>query len=81
MPVGPCFADLASNTAKLIIELDGGQHCEAAEYDHARARLIETLGDPVRCFCNKDALSNPDLVLERIGRSIPQARGQLEAPQ
>jgi len=25
MRVGPCFADLASHAAKLIIELDGGQ--------------------------------------------------------
>lgn len=80
-PVGPCFADLASHTAKLIIELDGGQHAEATEYDQARTHFIETQGYRVLCFWNNDMPSNPDGVLERIGQSLAQGRAQLEAPQ
>jgi very-short-patch-repair endonuclease len=35
LPVGPYFADFACRQAKLIVELDGGQHSES---DHDRRR-------------------------------------------
>ena len=49
VPLGPYFADFCSHRAKLIIELDGGQHAEAADYDAARTRARDDrdLASPV----------------------------------
>ena len=74
VPVGPYFADFASHSAKLIIELDGGQHARATEYDAARTRFIRAQGYRLIRFWNNDVLSNVDGVLERIVQFLPEAR-------
>jgi very-short-patch-repair endonuclease len=33
VPIGPYIADFASLRARLIIEIDGSQHADAADYD------------------------------------------------
>ena len=67
MPVGPYFVDLACFAEKLIIELDGGQHAEAAAgYDAVRTRSLEAQGYRVLRFWNHDVLSNTEGVLGRI---------------
>ena len=70
MPVGPYFVDFACFSEKLIIEIDGGQHAEAAAYDEARTRLLEGQGYRVLRFWNNDVLSNTEGVLERITQSL-----------
>jgi len=72
MPVGPYFADFACFAEKLIVELDGGQHAEAATYDDARTRFLEAQGYRVLRFWNNDALGNPDGVLARVAESLSQ---------
>ena len=37
-PIGPHVADFACRSAKLIVELDGGQHGNAVEADAARTQ-------------------------------------------
>jgi very-short-patch-repair endonuclease len=95
MPVGPYFADFACFAERLIVELDGGQHAEAADYDRSRTRFIEAQGYRVIRFWNNDVLANSDGVLERImkelsaspsrscaaGPSLSHGRGRLEACQ
>ena len=92
MPIGPYFVDCACFAEKLIIELDGGQHADATEYDEARSRIIEAQGYRVLRFWNNDILSNTNGVLERImqelstspsrscaaGPSLSLGRGELE---
>jgi very-short-patch-repair endonuclease len=70
VPLGPYFADFASHSAKLIVELDGGQHASAVDYDAERTRFIEAQGYRVLRFWNNDVLTNTDGVLERIARSL-----------
>ena len=65
-PIGPYFADFACLEAKLIVELDGGQHVEAAGYDENRTRFIEALGYRVHRFWNNEVLAQTDAVRERI---------------
>ena len=65
-PIGPYFADFACLEAKLIVELDGGQHAEAAEYDESRTRFMEAQGFRVLRFWNNEVLAKKDAVLERI---------------
>lgn len=66
MPVGPYFADFLSHKAKLIIELDGGQHASAAAYDARRAAFLESQGFHLLRFWNNDVLENLSSVVERI---------------
>jgi very-short-patch-repair endonuclease len=65
-PIGPYFADFACIEAKLIVELDGGQHVEAAGYDENRTRFIEAQGYRVLRFWNNEVLAQADAVRERI---------------
>ena len=51
--------------AKLIVELDGGQHAEdrAIEYDEKRTRFLQEHGFRVIRFWNNDVLSKTQAVL------------------
>ena len=70
VPLGPYFADFASHSAKLIIELDGSQHAVAADYDAERTRFLEAEGFRVlRCW-NNDVLDNTSGVLDRIADAL-----------
>ncbi len=60
---------VCSPTAKLIIELDSGQHLEQEEYDQERTKYLEEQGykvtpkgDDVR-FLNKEVLKDIDGVI------------------
>ena len=70
MPVGPYFADFACFGEKLIIELDGGQHADALDYDARRSAFLEQQGYRVIRFWNHDVLSNTRGVVERIALEL-----------
>jgi hypothetical protein len=70
MPIGPYFADFACFAERVVVELDGGQHADAARYDEARTRFIDAQGYRVLRFWNNDVLSNTDGVLERIAETL-----------
>ena len=71
VPIGRYIADFASHRAKLIIEVDGGQHGERIEQDAKRTRFLEGEGFRVIRFWNNDVLTNCDGVLERIAAALP----------
>jgi len=71
-PIGPYFADFACLEAKLIVELDGGQHVEAAGYDENRTRFIEAQGYRVLRFWNNEVLMQTDSVLEQILQALQE---------
>ena len=73
VPFGPYVADFCSHPARLIIEVDGGQHAEAGEYDRARTRFIERQGYRVLRFWNNDVTGNINGVLETIARALEVA--------
>ncbi|MEP7007211.1 MAG: DUF559 domain-containing protein [Sphingomonas bacterium] len=66
MPIAGYFGDFVCRRAKLIVELDGGQHADAEAYDAERTRSIEAAGYRVIRFWNNDLTSNMDGVLETI---------------
>ncbi len=68
---GPYHADLASHGAKLVIEVDGGQHGEAVDYDAARTAFLSGEGYRVLRFWNNEVLENLDGVLTAIAATLP----------
>jgi len=79
--IGPYIADFASHSAKLVIELDGGQHAVQIAEDQSRARRLEADGYNVLRFWNNDVLSNIDGVLEVIMRAIATTPTPDPSPQ
>ncbi|KPF89377.1 hypothetical protein IP86_27475, partial [Rhodopseudomonas sp. AAP120] len=69
--IGPYIVDFASRGARLVIELDGGQHDGQRDADAARTRQIEALGYRVLRFWNNDVLGNLDGVLAEIQSALP----------
>ena len=62
--------DFCCEAARLVIELDGGQHAVALEKDAVRTRELEAMGYLVLRFWNNDVLTNTDGVLESILDSL-----------
>ncbi|MGJ7571787.1 endonuclease domain-containing protein [Variovorax sp. RB2P76] len=71
-PIGPYFADFACLDEKLVVELDGGQHVEAADYDENRTRFMEAQGYRVLRFWNNEVLTQTDAVRERILQALQE---------
>lgn len=70
VPIGPFFADFFSFPMKLVIEVDGGQHGVAQDYDARRTAFLEAQGLHVIRFWNNDVLGNTEGVIEVISLSI-----------
>lgn len=66
VPILNYVVDFCSADARLIVELDGGQHGVRQEADAARTRKLEELGYLVIRFWNNDVFDNIDGVLETI---------------
>jgi very-short-patch-repair endonuclease len=77
-PIGPYVVDFVSDAAKLIIEVDGGQHFESGNIvrDARRDAYLAAQGYRVLRFNNLDVMKNKAGVLETIAAAI----GGSEAP-
>ncbi|MDQ0249248.1 very-short-patch-repair endonuclease [Sphingomonas kyeonggiensis] len=78
-PVGPYRVDFLCFAERLIIEVDGGQHAEAVEYDARRTRFIESEGYRVLRFWNNDVLENAEGVIAQISLSLWEREGARSA--
>lgn len=65
-PVGHYIVDFMCFEAKLIVELDGGQHAVNSVADDERTAWLEGQGFRVLRFWNNDVLDNIEGVVERI---------------
>ena len=56
--IGNYIVDFYCHAAKLVVELDGSQHCtpQEAEYDRKRTEYLESLGLKVVRFSNLDVM-------------------------
>ncbi|NIR02743.1 MAG: DUF559 domain-containing protein [Gemmatimonadales bacterium] len=79
-PVGPYILDFYCAQARLAIELDGGQHSEAAQQrrDARRTRVLEAQGVRVLRFWNNEVLAETEAVLETIWNALTQTLSQGE---
>jgi very-short-patch-repair endonuclease len=69
-PIGPFICDFVSRSAKLIIEVDGGQHAVQAKEDASRTAFLEARGYRVIRFWNHDVLANIDGVVTVIRQAL-----------
>lgn len=69
-PLGPYIADFVCFEARLIVEVDGGQHAEGSEAESSRTRWLKAQGFRVLRFWNNDVLDNPTGVAEAIERAV-----------
>ena len=76
-PLPPYVVDFVCIEAKLIVELDGGQHLERIPHDEKRTAFLKSKGYCVIRFWNDDALLKTEVVLEEILRilSTPHLQG------
>ena len=78
MPIGPYIADFVCLEARLILELDGGQHMEQKQYDMARTQWLQSQGFEVLRFWNHEVLEDWETVEEEIYRRLEARRALLE---
>jgi very-short-patch-repair endonuclease len=76
VPLGPFVADFACASARLVIELDGGQHAESVR-DARRDAWLAAEGWTVVRYWNSDVMTNLDGVLADILRRLQERRTAL----
>ena len=64
--IAPYIADFACVAARLVIEIDGGQHADAVAYDERRTAVLALHGWRVLRFWNADLTRNLDDVLRTL---------------
>ena len=69
-PLGSYVVDFVCYEAKLIVELDGGQHTDQKEADEERTRWLASRGFRVLRFWNNDLLTNIAGVMQVIEKSL-----------
>src|SRR5215472_6272052 len=77
VPIGGFIADFACHEARLIVEIDGGQHDPSTEEETGRTRFLEGEGYRVLRFWNNEVLDNPEgvrsAITEHLQRDHPHA--------
>ena len=68
VPIRHFIADFASHRAKLVIEVDGGQHNDVI--DATRTKVIEGEGYRIIRLWNHEVLGNPDGVWTIIDAAL-----------
>ncbi|MGB8397207.1 endonuclease domain-containing protein [Bradyrhizobium sp.] len=83
VPIESYIADFMRHAAKLVIELDGGQHFsdQSEPTDAARSAVIEAKGFRVLRFSNHDVMANREGVLEAIAAAVAERTPTLTLPR
>jgi very-short-patch-repair endonuclease len=70
--IGNYIADFYCHKAKMVVELDGSQHCEQEkiEYDHTRTAYLESLGLYVFRVSNLDVMRQFRNVCDAIDQIV-----------
>jgi very-short-patch-repair endonuclease len=78
-PEGPYFLDFVCRKAKLILEVDGGQHGgdDQGEHDRERDAFLEQKGFRVLRFWSNDVMHSIDGVMTTIRETLGAGPGAL----
>jgi very-short-patch-repair endonuclease len=83
VPIENFIADFVCHAARLVIELDGGQHFsdDGERADAARTAVIEGKGFRVLRFSNHDVMTHRNGVLETIVAALASSAPTLTLPR
>jgi very-short-patch-repair endonuclease len=70
VPIDGYIVDFLCPQAKLVVEVDGGQHSLQSGYDAQRTAALQRLGDRVVRYWNHEVLSCVDDVMNDIHRHL-----------
>jgi very-short-patch-repair endonuclease len=73
VPMGPYIVDFVCEQARLIVEVDGGQHVEQRRYDDQRTQWLRAQGYEVVRFWNDEVMRNIDAVGEALSRALTKS--------
>lgn len=73
VPLGPFIVDFACFAARLVVEVDGGQHLESCR-DSDRDRWLESQGFRVIRFWNHEVLQRTVEVLAEIDAKVSERK-------
>jgi len=75
VPIGRYIADFVSHEARLIVEIDGGQHDRSFPREAERTEFLQNEGYRILRFWNNEVLANLDgvqaTISEELGRITP----------
>ena len=80
VPIGGFIADFVCHAARLIVEIDGGQHDPSSEAEASRTRFLEAEGYRVLRFWNNEVLDNPEGVQTVIADALRHATPPQPSP-
>jgi len=69
-PLGRYIVDFVCLDKRTVIEVDGGQHVEQADYDSRRTAWLEQQGYRVLRFDNNVVLTETDAVVASIAEAL-----------
>ena len=72
VPFGGFIADFVCHEAKLIVEIDGGQHDPASKREARRTSFLESQGYRILRLWNNEVMENPEGVQLAIVRELHQ---------
>ena len=78
-PVGPFIADFLCYSARLIVEADGGQHCDSG-YDARRTNWLQSKGFVVLRFWNHEIMARQREVMDRLYTALTAPSPRSAAP-
>lgn len=70
VPISGFVADFACHYPKVVVELDGGQHGDAANYDDMRSKRLSKEGYKVLRFWNVEVFEAMEGVVDRIRHEV-----------
>ena len=73
VPIGRYIVDFVSYPARLVVEVDGGQHADSAT-DRLRDHWLAVQGFRVKRYWNSDVLTNAEGVGADILTALTEAR-------
>jgi adenine-specific DNA-methyltransferase len=81
-PIGNFFADFCCLKARLVVELDGGQHADEAQTAHDRRRTVylTSQGFKVIRFWNEEIFKEPERVMEQTYQALAEQGSREPSP-
>jgi very-short-patch-repair endonuclease len=73
VPIGRYIADFVCHEARLVVEIDGGQHDRSSPRETERNDFLQKEGYRILRFWNNEVLANPDGAQETIVKALAES--------